>query len=125
MTAPDPAAELREAARLMRKRAEEATPGPWHALKSGDGQECYVISRDYGQVATGMHDEPDAAEFVLIERDQRDADHIASMNPLVAFALADWLEAEADRAATGVWALHALTPGPLKFARTYLGTADD
>ena len=79
----------------MRKRAEEATPGPWHALKSGDGQECYVISRDYGQVATGMHDEPDAAEFVLIERDQRDADHIAAMHPLVAVALADWLEATA------------------------------
>jgi len=92
MTDLSPAEELRAAAELIRDRAEAATPGPWHAFSHS--QDWYVGS-SFGQVTTGVHDEPGSDELVLIERDHADAEHIAGMHPGVALAVADWLDAEA------------------------------
>lgn len=74
---------LREAASLMRERAEAATRGPWFA----DGRDV-----------RGPGDWMDA-DFVLgfdACPTQVDADHIASWHPVVALAVADWLEETAD-----------------------------
>ena len=87
-----PAAELRQAAKLMRERAEAATPGEWHAFSSAH-EEWYVASKTYGQVTTGIHDEPASTEIVLIERDRADAEHIAGWSRDPALAVADLLEA--------------------------------
>lgn len=81
-----PAETLRSAARLMRERAAVATPGPWHAHEQ-DGN-WYVSSNQWGQVSTGLNEEPSLPEFLMIERDRRDADYIAGMDPAVGLALA-------------------------------------
>ena len=54
-----------------------------------------------------------------------EAEHIASWHPLVALAVADWLDAAAERAERpGALALHSLSPGPLAVARAYLGETE-
>ena len=122
-----PAATLREAAALMRERAEAATPGEWHAFTCEHGDEWYVASKSHGQVTTGMHDEQCCGSAtVMIERDGRDAAHIAAWSPLVALAVAGWLESVAYRDADD----DDSGPEPadwnaaLKIARTYLGQPD-
>ena len=120
-----PAEELRAAAKLMRERAEAATPGPWHAFSHTE--DWYVGSRGYGQVTTGIHDEPGVADVVLIERDHADAGHIASWHPAVALAVADWLDAATEQArfteAQGAW----ISPDSyaLKVARAYLSSSTE
>lgn len=90
-----PAAELRAAAKLMRERAGRATAGPWETCQQGD---CWlVMSSLFGQVATSAHEDEDADAVVIIERDHRDAEYVASMHPGVARAVADWLDAEAQK----------------------------
>lgn len=97
---------LREAATLMRERASTATPGPWFTgrthtgcvcygcgdpLESKAGNQIYKVSvypegRNADSVwLTGPrgHDEPLAAA---------DSEHVASWNPMVALAVADWLD---------------------------------
>lgn len=87
---------LREAASLMRERAEAAlasAPGDanWHAVSS--------------LMADG--------------KTPRDAEHIASWHPAVALAVADWLESEVNE-----WGdlPHMLNPHALAVARAYLGS---
>lgn len=70
---------LRRAAALMRERAEAATPGPW-SNRRGPGE--HVVRHDSGA--------PLAATNTRADRR-----HIASWHPLVALAVADWLEAQA------------------------------
>ena len=68
------AERLREAAALMRSRAEsvtEADPGDWYTTKN--------IDTPFGRWAG-----------------DEDAAHIASWHPAVALAVADWLDASAD-----------------------------
>ena len=86
-----PADQLRAAAKLMRDRANGATPGPWRAFSHM--RDWYVASETYGQVTTGIHDETGSTEIVLIERDRADAGHIAGMHPGTALAVADLLDA--------------------------------
>lgn len=86
-----PAETLRSAAKLMRERALAATPGPWRAHEENHGN-WYVSSVAFGQVSTGINEEPSLPEFLMIERDQRDAEHVAGMDPVVALALADLLD---------------------------------
>jgi hypothetical protein len=78
-TTPDPAAELRAAASLMRERAGLVPPSPWfiHGRQVTTHDGCNVIS-DSGR--------PERTQY------------IASMHPAVALAVADWLENEADAA---------------------------
>jgi hypothetical protein len=85
--------ELRAAARLMRERAEKATPGPWQWW--GDRSAPYDGPEDppppdYWRISVG-----DDLAHVDTEK-QADAVYVASMHPAVALAVADWLEAEAS-----------------------------
>lgn len=99
------AAVLREAAALMRERAEAATPGPWTYEDAPNG-------------FPPMVDKPHLS----------DAEHIASWHPAVALAVADWLDAQADYHETlqqhGARGLRAdgQVPNAFTVARAYLNT---
>lgn len=80
------AATIRRAAQLIRERAANATPGEWYA----DG--------DLGVYAYGSEDIPDCPKvFTDHAATREDIEHIAGFGPLVAVAIAEWLDAEADR----------------------------
>lgn len=108
---------LREAASLMRERAEAASPGPWRV--TAEGSEGSRIAPDCG-------DKRERSRFLGIlngrvqPEDGYNAAHIASWHPAVALAVAEWLDQCADACAfepTG-------SPGPtsaLTVARAYLG----
>ena len=98
------AERLREAAALMRSRAEAATPGPW-------GYYGHSIIRP-SELRDGEAPSYSAAYH------KEDAEHIASMHPAVALAVADLLERAAND--------HDETPCPaidaaLAVADAYLG----
>jgi hypothetical protein len=120
-----PAGELRAAAKLMRERARAATPGPW-AVAAGTWQDETFAA------VLGPGGDPGNAETWLMATGRgavnqvADACHAAFMHPGVGLALADWLEAEAERAERpGGLALHSLSPGPLAVARACLGTKEN
>lgn len=73
------AGRLREAARVLRELAGAATPGPWRADVNAvrDGK-ARALALTYGG------------------RSRADAALIASMDPVVAVLLADWLDVVAD-----------------------------
>ena len=77
------AARLREAARVLRERAEVSSTGPWAWERTEKTTTVYEPDED----AAIFED-----ELTLPE----DAALIATMHPGVALALADWLAAEAD-----------------------------
>lgn len=85
---------LREAAELMRSRAEGATSGPWltwaDPKPSGDGRAAVESAW------TRDGDTEDGGDLVTDWCEVRDAAHIASWHPVVALAVADWLEETAD-----------------------------
>lgn len=84
---------LREAAALMRERAEGATDGGWQTYV--DPHDDSIVFDQYGtgvQSAT-THDVVCYSGQVY----SRDAAHIASWHPAVAFAVADWLDVVASR----------------------------
>ena len=92
-----PAEIMRSAATMMRERAEAASPGPWHQMCMGsDG--CQVLNdghlRERKHVAWSGRKEWKA--------DHADAEYIASMHPLVALAVAGWLNETALDAAENV-----------------------
>lgn len=96
---------LREAAALMRARAELASPSPWKA----DGEDISLGPDPYNLAA-----------ITCSRNVEADAEHIASWHPAVALAVADWLDD-----AVAVWA--ALLPyrererlTALAVARAYL-----
>ena len=91
---------LREAAALMRERAEAARPDhPWY---------------DRGDIAEGMAAFTDSGDEPHI-----DAEHIASWHPAVALAVADWLDETAkDLDALMTYGGHVPA---LVVARAYLG----
>lgn len=100
---------LREAAALMRSRAEAAESGmagPWESKVLTDGRAWVVGQFD----SLSMHGYPSPAE------------HIASWHPAVALAVADWLDDTAR-----VWEaldtnFFAIEDEPcLAVARAYLG----
>jgi hypothetical protein len=77
---------LREAAALMRQRAEAAKPSPWGSGLMG------VWSEETGYIASSVHEHNPCKEAII---DGADRVHIASWHPAVARAVADWLEATA------------------------------
>ena len=103
-----PVEELREAARLMRERAGEATPGPWRSEFSGPTG-CVVLD-------AGSSNALDHVARTGHYRDHADAAHIASWHPVVALAVADWLDHEATTAFELIPSEEALV-----VARAYLG----
>lgn len=125
-----PAEELRAAAKVMRERAQAASPGPWETCgrgveqTAGDyadvlGQEVSCLSYCYGGAPIGPK--------------QADADYIASMHPGIALAIADWLDEEAaeyEALDAGAQAFLAGDKGgdvapAIAVARTYLGTKEE
>jgi hypothetical protein len=114
----------------MRERALAATPGPWKA--HGQHDDWYVSGTASGQVSTGINEEPSLPEFLMIERDRQDAEFIAGMHPVVALAVADWLEREAAQAKVldgyeGTEVYRLMLEGyrlPLAVARAFLGEAE-
>lgn len=93
-----PAAQLRAAAKLMRERAKKATPGPWRThdtwLPAG-GHTATVLSGEGNDtdLRAWLPTFKDVDQPWDSERNAwADAEHIASWHPLVALAVADWLE---------------------------------
>ena len=78
---------LREAAAKMRERAEAATRGPWSRTEY---QARWQIDNGNVPIAevVGAFNRPEV---------RADAEYIASWHPAVALAVADWLEAIAQR----------------------------
>jgi len=110
---------LRNAAKLLRERAEMATPGPWRQMCLGS-EGCLVLR------ATGTPRERGRGRVARFgqkdwKADHADAEYVAAMHPGVALAVADWLDAEAAFAEHEVadLALEALA-----VARAILGAED-
>lgn len=126
-----PAEEIREAARLMRERAEAATGAPWHSVSGTWEGETFaaVIGSD------GDAEKPDTWLMATGrggKSQEADAIHAATWHPGVALAVADWLDGQAGDAADAVprtgggWSYRwcdspAGIESALKIARAYLG----
>lgn len=104
-------ATLRQAATRMRARALEATPGPWDEWHMADDGRAEVF------VPNGTMDTETVLEFKdysdceeCVRPTSADLVYITWMHPLVALAVADWLEATADRVGGKTWSgsRHAL-----------------
>ena len=113
--------KLRDAAKVLREKAEAATPGPWEATDNfgHDAGRAYVIPSD-----------PEIPTYVSAggsPDEDRDADYIAAVHPLVGLALADWLDIGATNAEKNGWQpgyLEALEHTPaLRIADLILGGA--
>lgn len=109
-----PAQELREAARLIRERAQAASAAPW----------CVRVlpARTTGT----LH--PSPAQYMVIagpvnvaNAGEPDAPFIAAMHPGVALALADWLD---RTAADDEFGEVTGFDEALAVARAYLGTEE-
>ena len=80
---------LREAAQLMRERAEGATAGPWKRFGMAG-----VAAPDWEIVDERRIECDDCGEPVALLGcvTNGDAEHIAALDPTVALAVADWLD---------------------------------
>ena len=81
---------LREAAKVLRERAEAATPGPWHYAEAArgnpaDGPTVVQVCDIDGPLLEGDYESGPGYAAALA----------ATMHPGVAMALAAWLHAEA------------------------------
>lgn len=116
--------ELRQAAALMRERAEAATPGPWEVLWNAV---AYVDTVADPSDPTGQT--PMQHPEKIADANQVDRAHIASWHPAVALAVADWLEAEAQAhfhigdEVRSVYDQPNMGGPALAVARAYLGSA--
>jgi hypothetical protein len=121
--------EICQAAALMRQRAQAATPGPWlwdgGAYDGSRGVGCVWTTAPSvlgGTIATAdMNDLYPRSGY----SPQGDMKHIASWHPVVALAVADWLDHEADRIELGGPDIGVVTtPGEVRHslavARAYL-----
>lgn len=99
---------IREAAALMRERAEAATEGGPRWETGPD--DMHGPSR----LVVYPADSDSAVAFAGYE----DAEHIASWHPTVALAVADWLD---DHASQSDILRCAPNPRAINVARTYLG----
>lgn len=115
------AAELREAAALMRSRAEAATTKaatPWLIARPTPR-----AVHKFG-VVTMTHHGFDGEEVSVAEcYSDVEAEHIAGMDPAFALAVADWLDVTANilgQEGHGDW--RPAEKAALAVARAYLGT---
>lgn len=110
-----PTQTVARAAKLMRERAEAAPHGPWHVEPLGDKGYPQSISNAAATVIGETYTNPAYPPM--------NANYIASMHPIVALAVAAFLESWGDIEVseygphTDDWK-HALT-----IARAYLGEA--
>jgi hypothetical protein len=132
-----PAETLRSAAALMRERAQAATSAvwdgrPWQAEECSDDEagNCPCIVSQ-GERKPPLEAQVPHIQYVCDAESWQHAAHIASWHPAVALAVADWLDAEAERAAQidayqGTPAYPLMLDGyrhPLAVARAFLGEA--
>jgi hypothetical protein len=97
---------LREAAALMRERAEAVGEGPWESYALPDaGPKRWTM--------TGVGVVDDEMGHRIEAMFPADATHVASWHPAVALAVADWLDWCAQR--------DAFNGRALAVARAYLG----
>jgi hypothetical protein len=123
-----PAETIRHAAKLMRERAEAATPSPWCWEATGDKDSSWAAGLVHDEDGNPLTGEIDKGEGSIIDGvcesidgNPGDGAHIASWHPGVALAVADWL----DEAAGAYEAFAGAAPGhSLKVARAYLGEAE-
>lgn len=89
---------LREAARVLRERAQAATSGPWEASTSTNptyvAQVGHLAERDPSYIA--------ACGPASVGGDHA-ASYIATVHPGVGLALADWLDTAANNAERNGW----------------------
>lgn len=83
------AERLREAAALLRERAEAATPGPWHV-----DPETHRFATIEGPHV--RHSAPNYTTAVITHGWDSNVEYIATMHPGVGLALADWLDSIAE-----------------------------
>ena len=83
---------LCEAARVLRERAEAATPGPWEAMDYDDypGDEGVALL-GATQTVSGKHM---IGYFHVLSREEQEANGAfsATVDPVFALAVADWLD---------------------------------
>lgn len=80
---------LREAARVLRERAEAASEGEWWPYRTvpSDLDAEWIVDSGLTFICSTHIDS---------ERGRADATYIATMHPVVGLALANWLDAQAD-----------------------------
>ncbi len=148
--ADSPADELRAAAALMRKRAKEATPGPWERpldIRHKNSVIAALPEDERGEWVGGVIPARFASHKGLLgryagqrervgivsaaiwslgsfmrKRSGRDLDYIASMHPGVALAVADWLDSAAERDGQVMVLVREEWDAALNVARAYLGS---
>jgi hypothetical protein len=111
-----PAEVMRRAAKLMRERTPDTGDSRW-AVRDGSGGLPIVVLVPPGA-------SPAEWTIDVAYAEDRFAEHIASWNPLVAAAVADWLQFEAASAPDGpdqVYLRGGRTAHALAVARAYLG----
>lgn len=130
---PDPLDDLRAAAKLLRDRAEAATPGPWSHVdhgKDGAFNGCGQVITwgegvEGGDIAAPSGDLYPRGGYSPME----DMAYIATVHPGVGLALADWLESVVvrwvGRAELNYPARHVFQQHALRVARLILGEAAD
>lgn len=119
-----PGEELREAARLMRERAQAATPGPWENPLHNEVTHGYAFEWPSRHIATWIATCDSGDEDVSEEQEVANAQHIAGMHPLVAAPFADLLEAAAFCGCMEGDDHWELRSAAIRAARAYLGTDD-
>lgn len=114
--------ELREAAALMRVRAEGSVPGPW-PVEDDNHLALPMAKLPYDPDIKGMTRA--SGSYELAGPNDATTRHIASWHPAVALAVADWL----DDAAIDMSEVYDYPepPNPLALAvaRAYLGVSDE
>jgi hypothetical protein len=99
---------LREAAKVLRGRAEAAKPGPWSAADEHglmpDAWPAWCVSQMRPGYESMSPEDGYVTDVADVHGDDKtacpDADYIATMHPGVGLALADWLD---DIAAGWMW----------------------
>jgi hypothetical protein len=122
MTAESPAETIRRAAKLMRERAEAATPGPWW---SDQGEDCWRL---FAETGPGMHPlqlikaPKRGTVYAEYWPDAADNAWITSFSPEDGVRLADWLDSAASLIEAHVFPGddEVIVRYPLAFAREYL-----
>lgn len=108
---------IARAARLMRERAQAASPGPWLVQQNGSilhsGPSTSSLNERLGTYVVAS-----VGAYDLGLPSDADAQYIGSWHPAVALAVADWLDIGANPYA-------CVDSAPmLAVARAYLGEAD-
>jgi hypothetical protein len=102
--------ELRRAAESLRERAIAATPGEWIAF----GQAIGVTVRGCTCAGTApgypQHESYCGTDGPIIDGSEPDITYVATVQPTVGLALADWLDSQADHIASHDCEAHCAYP---------------